>query len=76
MPGVLKMNTCKGQRSIPWNDDEFIIVDGFKLVYSIVARDSIVVHFPGCWSATVADLLKGGFRVSLPVRLRQKGEFA
>jgi hypothetical protein len=44
------------QLSRPWKDEEFVIFDGHKLVYS--AKNQVIdfVHMPGGWSISLGQL--------------------
>lgn len=55
----------------PWSADEFLLVDGRRLVYDAHPMYGITrVHLPGGTSSTVDELLLHGFVVTLPERIR------
>ena len=52
--------------SRPWDDGEFIRVDGFKLVYTESVREGFRVRIPGGKWATVEQLKAAGCAVVMP----------
>lgn len=54
----------------PWLDHEFIVVDGFKLVYTVSRADGMVVRLPGRKQATPEELIAKGFDVRFPRTVR------
>jgi len=61
-------------RSIPWNDDELIRVNGMKLVYTRVGADALV-HFHGGASELVSTLRRRGYDVEAPKVWRTSNRF-
>ena len=53
--------------SRPWDDREFIRVDGFKLVYTETVREGFRVRLPGCKWASVEQLQAAGYAVTMPL---------
>ena len=57
-----------GRRSKPWDDDEYMLVDGLRCTYSVLPN-GIVVHMPG--SRTIPILVvRANFVVIDPRRWR------
>lgn len=52
--------------SRPWDDGEFIRVDGVPLVYTETVREGFRVRLPGCKWATVEQLKAAGHTVTMP----------
>ena len=52
--------------SRPWDESEFIRVDGFKLVYTESVREGFRVRIPGGKWATVEQLKAAGCAVVMP----------
>ncbi len=58
-------------RTRAWTDDEYIQVDGMKLVYtSTEEEEGLRVRFPGGLSCGLAELLASGRSVILPTTIR------
>lgn len=62
----------KGRHTIPWTDDEYMLVNGRKMIYT-VAREPrrITVHLPGRVSIPLKKLKAQGFSVIMPKNLRE-----
>lgn len=59
------------QRTQPWHDDEFLVVDGWRLVYAADPKRGIsFVRLPGCRSVALADLRAAGYDIAMPKRIR------
>lgn len=59
------------RRTLPWAADEFIVIDGWRLVYTATKGcDDVVVHLPGRRSLTPQALRDAGCDVTLPKRWR------
>lgn len=54
------------KRSLPWEESEYIRVDGFRLVYTETVREGFRVRLPGCKWATVEQLKALGCVVVMP----------
>jgi hypothetical protein len=59
-------------RTIPWAADEYIQIDGLQCVYTRQPDWTLLVHFPGCTSALLADLVHAGHKIVLPRRVREE----
>lgn len=59
-----------GRHSMPWSDDEFITVDGKKLVYTMRASGEMLVRFPGRITVSLADLQSEGRSIVMPLVVR------
>jgi hypothetical protein len=65
------MTTPDLRQTVPWSDDEYLHVDGYRLVYTADPLAGITkVHLPGGRSSTVDELLLHGHRVEVPERIR------
>lgn len=58
------------RRTIPWADDEFVRVDGHRLVYTAIGTE-FLVRLPGGRAASVEQLQAEGHVVTLPKRVRK-----
>ncbi len=58
-------------KSAPWNDDEYIHVNGVKLVYTIKHNGDIIVRFPGGLSKSVQSLITDGHVITMPKSIRK-----
>jgi hypothetical protein len=59
------------RRVLPWSADEYLHVDGYRLVYTADPLAGITkVHLPGGRSSTVDELRLHGYRVEMPERIR------
>lgn len=59
------------QRTQPWHDDEYIVVNGWRLVYAADAKRGIsFVRLPGCRSVALDDLRAAGHGIAMPKRIR------
>ena len=57
------------QKTLPWLDSEYIVVNGHSLIYTIdPASEQLVVRYPGGGSETVAELRLAGAEIYLPSR--------
>ena len=56
--------------SRPWDESEFVRVDGMPLVYTETVREGFRVRLPGCKWATVEQLRARGCTVVMPSILR------
>ena len=56
--------------SRPWDESEFVRVDGMPLVYTETVREGFRVRLPGCKWATVKQLEAVGHKVTMP-RIRR-----
>lgn len=56
----------------PWQAREYIIVNGYALVYTVSVREGLVVRFPGGKSATPDQLHKAGYKVRYPAKVRDE----
>jgi len=66
------MSKFERTKTMPWSDDEFITVDGMKLVYEKnKITGTVHVKFPGCVSKSVSALISQGRKVVMPRRLRE-----
>ena len=54
------------KRSLPWEESEYIRVDGFPLVYTETVREGFRVRLPGCRWTTVEKLKAAGCAVVMP----------
>lgn len=54
------------KRSLPWEESEYIRVDGFRLVYTETVREGFRVRLPGCRWTTVEKLKAAGCAVVMP----------
>lgn len=54
------------KRSLPWEESEYIRVDGFRLVYTETVREGFRVRLPGRKWATVEQLQAAGYAVVMP----------
>jgi len=59
-----------GRRSMPWSDDEFITVDGQKLVYTVNLEGGMLVRFPGRTTVSLDDLRAEGRHIVMPAVVR------
>lgn len=57
-------------RTKAWTADEYIQVDGMKLVYTSSEDEGLRVRFPGGLSCGLAELLASGRSVILPTTIR------
>ncbi len=48
-----------------WHEPQFVIVDGWRCVYSMQGSD-VVVHLPGGVSRTVRELREAGREITTP----------
>ena len=55
-------------RMIPWNIDEYIIIDGMAYVYDFRDQE-MVIHYPGGKSKKLSEIK--GSQVQLPSRVRK-----
>ena len=61
-------------RSIPWRDDQFLLVNGSPLIYRIGPHDpaaTMIVMLPGRERVTLSDLRARGARIQMPVEIRR-----
>lgn len=61
------------RKTLPWADDEFVVLDGkWRLVYDAAkGSDDVVVHLPGRRSVSLQALRDAGCDVTLPRRVRR-----
>lgn len=59
-----------GRRSMPWSADEFITVDGQKLVYTMPASGGMLVRFPGRITVSLDVLQIEGRDIVMPASVR------
>lgn len=59
------------ERAIPWGEDEFIWVSGYKLVYAFDKAGLMVVRFPGGGIRALKSLLKMQIIVQEPKKVRR-----
>ncbi len=57
--------------TMPWEPDEYIIVNGHPLVYSL-EKDGLLVRFPGGSSEMDYRLANAGHVVRHPAKVRRK----
>lgn len=58
------------RRTIPWADDEFLVVDGHRLVYTAIGTE-FLVRLPGGRAASVEQLRAEGHDILMPARVRR-----
>lgn len=58
------------RHSMPWSDDEFITVDGQKLVYTMPASGGMLVRFPGRITVSLDVLQIEGRDIVMPASVR------
>lgn len=60
-----------GRRTCPWVDDEYMIVDGMKVVYTVDTKTgALLVRMPGRTTTSVKALRNQGCNVTMPKTLR------
>ena len=60
-----------GRRTRPWMDDEYMVVDGLKVVYTVDKKTgNLLVHMPGRTTESVEGLRNQGRSVTMPKLLR------
>ena len=57
-------------RVVPWRSDEFMLVDGFRVVYRHDEELGLIVQLPGGRAATVEELRAEGRTVVMPTNMR------
>lgn len=60
----------QGRRTRRWHDDEYMLVDGMRVVYSVDRFGAFTVRLPGRISTTVEALRTDGHKVVMPKRVR------
>lgn len=55
---------------VPWAPDEFVLVSGYRCVYSHDKERGLLVHLPGGTTHTVDELRQEGRSVVMPKRMR------
>jgi hypothetical protein len=64
------------RRTRPWTDDEYVVVDGWNLVYTVDRKTgNLLVHMPGGTTESVERLRNQGHSVAMP-RLLRTNDFA
>jgi len=58
------------KRTRRWSDDEYIVVSGFRLVYTVDKKGNLLVRMPGRKTTTVEELRNQGRSVMMPTTLR------
>jgi hypothetical protein len=66
----MQTDDTNGRRTRAWMDEEYVYVDGYKLVYSI-REGEMLVQLPGGVSMTVYKLTQQGHKIKMPKILRQ-----
>ena len=56
--------------TIPWSKDEYIIVNGQKLVYQTGNNAITNVIFYGGFKHDIVELMQQGYKIVMPERLR------
>ncbi len=60
------------QKTLPWHDHEYIIVDGYSLVYTVDPTSrKLTVRYPGGAAAQEDTLRLEGRQVVMPSRVRR-----
>jgi hypothetical protein len=63
---------CLEPKTRPWRDDEYMEIDGLKVVYTVdETTGSLLVRMPGGVAATVQELVSQGRTVRMPGMLRE-----
>jgi len=61
----------RGRNTRPWMDDEYMVVDGMKVVYTVDKKTgNLLVHMPGRTTESVEGLRAQGRSVAMPKLLR------
>jgi hypothetical protein len=58
------------ETTIPWHKDEYMIVDGMEVVYTVNSQGEFSVKLPGGGVSTVEILRARGRQVELPKLIR------
>lgn len=58
------------RKTLPWHPDEFVRVDGHRLVYTAIGS-GFLVRLPGGRAASVEQLQAEGRDVVMPARVRK-----
>jgi hypothetical protein len=64
------------ERAIPWQNDEYIWVSGYKLVYTFDNEGEMTVRFPGGGFRSLKSLLRMPVIVQEPKKVRNCDLFA
>jgi hypothetical protein len=58
------------KRTRRWSENEYIVVSGFRLVYTVDKKGNLLVRMPGRKTTTVEELRNQGRSVMMPTTLR------
>lgn len=64
----------ESNRTIPWHQSEFCIVNGLPLVYRFSEMDTMKIVLPGGIHLTPRELVKRGASVKMPILTRRNTE--
>jgi hypothetical protein len=56
----------------PWLPEEYMVVNGFPLVYTTSRADGMLVRLPGRRQATPDELISAGYDVRFPRSVRNE----
>ena len=57
------------ERTKPWQQGEYVLVDERRMVYTVLDGE-LVVHMAGCAPVSVSDLVMSGHSIQGPASLR------
>lgn len=61
----------RGRKTLPWMDDEYMVVDGMRVVYTVDQETgNLFVRMPGRTTESVEGLRAHGRSVEMPKLLR------
>jgi len=64
------MHTTSRETRVPWLQEEFIVANGFNLVYTTTKLDGIVAKLPGRRSVPITELMRD-YSVQMPHSIRK-----
>jgi len=53
-----------------WSENEYMVVSGFRVVYTVDKKGNLLVRMPGRKTKTVDELRNQGHTVMMPTTLR------
>jgi len=60
----------QAKRTRRWSENEYMVVSGFRVVYTVDKKGNLLVRMPGRKTTTVEELRNQGRSVMMPTTLR------